>query len=66
VNLTKYKSDLVAVQEVRWDEVGSQPADDFTFFYGNRKANHHVGTGVFVHQGNRSVVNRVEFISDRL
>jgi len=30
-----YKLDLVAVQEVRWDEGGSQPADKYTFFYVN-------------------------------
>jgi exonuclease III len=33
--LAKYNLDLVAVQEVRWVKGGSQPADDYTFFYGN-------------------------------
>jgi hypothetical protein len=41
----------VAVKEVRWDEGGSQPADDYTFLYGNGNANHHLGTGFFVHKG---------------
>jgi hypothetical protein len=29
--IAKCKSDLEAVQKVRWDEGGSQPADDYTF-----------------------------------
>jgi len=29
--LAKYKSDLVVVQEVKWDKSDSQPADDYTF-----------------------------------
>jgi hypothetical protein len=33
--LAKYNLDQVAVQEVRWAEGGSQPADNYTFFYGN-------------------------------
>jgi hypothetical protein len=37
----------VAVQEVRWDEVGSQLADDYEISYVNRIANnnYHFGTG---------------------
>jgi hypothetical protein len=42
--LAKYIFDLVAVQGVRWVEGGSQPADNYTFFYGNGKASHHLGT----------------------
>jgi hypothetical protein len=33
----------MVAQEVRWAEGGSQPADDFTFFYANENANHHLG-----------------------
>jgi hypothetical protein len=33
--LTKYKSDLVGVQEVRWNKGGTEPANDYTFFCGN-------------------------------
>jgi len=33
--LAKYNLDLVAIQETRWDKVGSQPADDYTFFFEN-------------------------------
>jgi hypothetical protein len=42
--LAKYKLDLVAVQNIRWDEGGSQPADDYIFFYGDGNAIHHLGT----------------------
>jgi exonuclease III len=36
--------DLVAVQEVRGVKGGSQPADDYTSFYGNENTNHHLST----------------------
>jgi hypothetical protein len=38
--LANYNSDLVAVPEVRSIEDDGQPADDYTFFYGNGNANH--------------------------
>jgi len=44
--LGKYKLDLVAEKEVRWVNVGSQPVDDYTYFYRNGNVNHHLGTGV--------------------
>jgi hypothetical protein len=31
--IAKYDLDPVAVQEVRWLEDGSQPADEYTFFF---------------------------------
>jgi hypothetical protein len=37
--LPKYKLDFVGVQEVKWDKGGSEPADDYTFCYGNGSAN---------------------------
>jgi len=40
----KYNFDL-RVQEIRWDKGGSELADDYTLFYGNLNANHHLGTG---------------------
>jgi hypothetical protein len=49
-DLAKCNLDLVALQEVRWVKVGSQPADDYKFFYGNENVNHHLGTGFFVHK----------------
>jgi hypothetical protein len=32
--ISKYKLDLVGVQEVRWDGGGTEPAGEYTFFYG--------------------------------
>jgi hypothetical protein len=60
--LVKYKLDQVAVQEVRWVEGGSQPADDYTFFY----ANSHLVTNFIIHKGIISPVKGVEFISVRM
>jgi hypothetical protein len=42
----KHKLHLVGVQ-VRWDKGGTEPADDYIFFYGNENADHHLGTGFF-------------------
>jgi exonuclease III len=30
--ISKYKLDLVGVQEVRWDRGGTEPAGQYTFF----------------------------------
>jgi hypothetical protein len=64
--LVKYNLDLVAVQQIKWVEGGGQPADDCTFFYGNGNANHHLGTGFFIHKRLILGVKRVEFIIGRI
>jgi len=46
--LEKIVSEMT-VQGVRWDECGSQSADDCIFFYRNGNANNHKGTGFFIH-----------------
>jgi hypothetical protein len=65
--LAKYDSDLMSVQEVRWDKGGNKPAEDCTFSCGNGNASHSLVTGFvfFIHQGIRSAVGRLEFINDR-
>jgi hypothetical protein len=49
--IPKYKLDLVGVQKVRWDRGRTEPAGDYTFFYGKGNQNHEleVGTGFFFH-----------------
>jgi hypothetical protein len=38
--VSKYKLDLVGVQEVRWDGGGTEPAGQYAFFYGKGNQNH--------------------------
>jgi hypothetical protein len=64
--LAKCYLDLVAVQESRLDEVGSQPADGYTFLYGNGSVNHHLGIGFFIHMRIRSAGKTIKFVSDRM
>jgi exonuclease III len=47
--LSKYKLDLLGVQEVRWDGGGTELAGEYTFLYGNGNENHELGTGFFLY-----------------
>jgi hypothetical protein len=40
--LIMYKSDLRVIQVVRWDNGGIKPANNYTSFYENGNANHHL------------------------
>jgi choline kinase len=42
--LSKYRLDLVGVQEVRWNGGATELAGEYTFFYGKRNEYHEVGT----------------------
>jgi hypothetical protein len=61
--ISKYKSHLVGVQKVRWDGGGTEPADEYTFFYGKGNENNEIRTGIFVHKRTISAVKGVQFVS---
>jgi hypothetical protein len=42
--ISKCKLDLVEVQVVRWGGGGTEPAGEYTFFYGKGTENHELGT----------------------
>jgi hypothetical protein len=46
--MSKYKLELVGVQEGRWDIDGTESAGEYTFFYGKGNKNNELGT-VFIH-----------------
>jgi hypothetical protein len=50
----------VEVQEVRWEGGSTEPAGEYTFFYGERNKTHELGTSP-PNERLISAVNRVEF-----
>jgi exonuclease III len=43
--VSKYKLDLVGVQEVRWEGSGTKKTREYTFLYGKGNENHELGKG---------------------
>jgi len=62
--LSRYKLDLVGVQEVRWDKEGTVRAEDYNFFYRRGNDDHQSGKGFFVHHRIVSAVKRVQLVND--
>jgi hypothetical protein len=62
----KYRVDLVGVQEVRWDGGCTEPAGEYTFFYGKGNDDHELGTGFSYIEESYQYLKRVEFVSDRI
>jgi exonuclease III len=64
--VSNFRFDLVGVQEVRWEGGGTEPAGEYTFFYGKGNESHELGTCFFVHKRIISAIKKVEFVSNRM
>jgi hypothetical protein len=51
------------VQEVRRVGAGTEPAGEYTFFYGKGNENHELGSGFFVHKG---IIWAIKRVSERM
>jgi hypothetical protein len=52
--VSKYKSALVGVQEVRWVTGGTEPVGEYTVFYGKGNENHDLHTSFYTYQNHIS------------
>jgi hypothetical protein len=64
--LSRYRLDLVGVQEVRWEGSGTAAAGEYTLFCGQGNENRELGTCYFVNKKIISAIKRVEFVNDRM
>jgi hypothetical protein len=60
--LSKYKLDLVGVEEVRWEGGGTEPVGEYAFFYGKGNENHELGTVFFVHKRSYQQLRGLSFL----
>jgi hypothetical protein len=68
--LAKCRSDLVGVQEVRWDKGGPEQAENYAFLslslslFGKGSENHQLEKGFFVHQRTvpELVIDRMSYV----
>jgi hypothetical protein len=60
--LARYKADLVGVQEVRWEGCGTEPAGEYTFFYGKRNENHELVTGLLCIRESYQLLRELSFL----
>jgi exonuclease III len=64
--ISKYRLELVGVQEVRWDKGGTKPVGEYTIFYGKGNENHELHAGFFAHKRIILAAMGVESVSDRM
>jgi hypothetical protein len=64
--LSRYRLHSVGVQEIIWDGSGTEPAGEYTLFYGKENENHELDTEFFLHKSTISAVRWVEFASGRM
>jgi hypothetical protein len=64
--LSKYKVDLVGVQEVRWDRDGTELTGEYVFFYGKGNENYESCTGFFIYKRIISAVKSLVLVRDRI
>jgi hypothetical protein len=62
----KYKIICIALQEVRWEDVGSSKISQTTIINGNSEKGHRLGTGFVIHKSIIHMVKDFRDISPRI
>jgi len=61
----KYKLDILATQEVRWENQDSIPQSKYTFYYRGTQS-HDFGTGFLIKKNILPAVQNIKFVNERL